>query len=71
MGGSELLDISSTSNRKDCNMLEIVGKFLDSIYETSKSCNDFCVYEFQKKWYQNNGYIVIFENGHHKVFIKE
>ena len=30
-------------------MLETVGKFLDSLYETSKSCNDFCVYEFQKK----------------------
>ena len=52
-------------------MLEIAGKFLDSLYETSKSCNDFCVYEFQKKWYQNNGYIVILENGHHKVLHKE
>lgn len=29
-------------------MLEIVGKFLDSLYETSKSCNEFDVYEFQK-----------------------
>ena len=29
-------------------MLELVGKFLDSLYETSKSCNDFSVYEFQK-----------------------
>ena len=71
MCGAELPDISSTSNRKDCNMLEIVGKFLDSLYETSKSCNDFSVYEFQKEWYENNGYVVIFENGHHKVFHKE
>ena len=52
-------------------MLEIVGKFLDSLYETSKSCNDFSVYEFQKEWYENNGYTVIFENGHHKVYHKE
>ena len=52
-------------------MLEIAGKFLDSLYETSKSCNEFDVYQFQKDWYENNGYTVIFENGHHKVFIKE
>ena len=25
----------------------------------------------KKKWYQNNGYKVIFENGHHKVWHKE
>ena len=53
------------------SMVEIVGKFLDSLYETSKSCDDFSVYEFQKEWYENNGYIVIFENGHHKVLHKE
>ena len=29
-------------------MLEIVGKFLDSLYETSKSCDDFSLYEFKK-----------------------
>ena len=52
-------------------MLEIVGKFLDSLYETSKSLNDYDVYEFQKEWYENNGYNVIFENGYHKVFHKE
>ena len=52
-------------------MLEIVGKFLDSLYETSKSCDDFSIYEFQKEWYENNGYIVIFENGHHKVLHEE
>ena len=48
MGGAEFPDISSTSNRKGYNMVEIIGKFLDSLYETSKSCNDFSVYEFQK-----------------------
>ena len=52
-------------------MLEIVGKFLDSLYETSKSCDDFSVYEFQKDWYENKGYKVLFENGHHKVYHKE
>lgn len=46
-------------------MVEIISKFLDSLYETI-SCN-----EFQKEWYENNGYVVIFENGHHKVFHKE
>lgn len=44
-------------------MVEIISKFLDSLYETSKSCNEFYVYEFQKEWYENNG--------HHKVFHKE
>ena len=52
-------------------MVEIIGKFLDSLYETSKSCDDFSVYEFQKEWYENNGYTVIFENGHHKVLHEE
>ena len=52
------------------NMLEIVGKFLDNLYETSKSCDDFSVYEFQKEWYENNGYVVLFDNGHHTVFHK-
>ena len=52
-------------------MVEIIGKFLDCLYETSKSCDDFSVYEFQKEWYENNGYVVIFENGHHKVFHKK
>ena len=52
-------------------MVEIIGKFLDSLYETSKSCDDFSVYEFQKEWYENNGYIVIFENEHHKVLHEE
>lgn len=52
-------------------MVEIIGLFLDSLYETSKLCNEFGVYEFQKEWYENNGYVVIFENGHHKVFHKE
>ena len=51
-------------------MLEIVGKFLDSLYETAKSCNEFDVYEFQKEWYENNGYVVKFNNGHHQVFHK-
>ena len=51
-------------------MLEIVGKFLDSLYETSKSCDDFSVYKFQKEWCENNGYIVIFDNGYHTVFHK-
>ena len=64
------ISISSTSNRKDCNMLEIVGKFLDSLYETSKSCDDFSIYKFQKEWYENNGYVVLFDNGHHTVFHK-
>lgn len=48
-------------------MVEIISKFLDSLYEASK----YDVYEFQKEWYENNGYVVIFENGHHKVFHKE
>ena len=52
-------------------MVEIIGKFLDTLYETSKSCDDFSVYEFQKDWYVNNGYVVIVENGHHKVLHKE
>ena len=52
-------------------MVEIIGKFLDSLYETSKSCDDFSVYEFQKEWYENNGYVVVFDNGHHKVWHKE
>ena len=51
-------------------MLEIVGKFLDSLYETSKSCDDFSIYKFQKEWYENNGYVVLFDNGHHTVFHK-
>ena len=51
-------------------MLEIVGKFLDSLYEASKSCDDFSVYKFQKEWYENNGYVVVFDNGHHTVFHK-
>lgn len=29
-------------------MVEIISKFLDSLYETAKSCNEFGVYEFQK-----------------------
>ena len=52
------------------SMVEIIGKFLDSLYEKSKSCDDFS-YEFQKDWYENNGYVVIFENGKHKVYHKE
>ena len=52
------------------SMLEIVGKFLDSLYETSKSCDDFSIYKFQKEWYENNGYVVLFDNGHHTVFHK-
>ena len=52
-------------------MLEIVGKFLDGLYETSKLCNDFDVYKFQKEWYENNGYVVLFDNGHHTVLIRE
>ena len=53
-------------------MLETVGKFLDSLYETSKSCNDFSVYEFQKEWYENNGYVVILrlDDETHQVFHK-
>ena len=30
-------------------MVEIIEKFLDSLYETSKSCNEFDVYKFQKR----------------------
>ena len=56
---------------KVVNMLEIVGKFLDSLYETSKSCDEFSIYKFQKEWYENNGYVVLFDNGHHKVSHKE
>ena len=52
------------------SMVEIIGKFLDSLYETSKSCNDFSVYEFQKEWYENNGYVVLCYDGHHTVFHK-
>lgn len=52
-------------------MVEIISKFLDRLYETSKAYNDFDVYKFQKEWYENNGYVVIFNNGHHKVFHKE
>ena len=52
-------------------MVEIISMFLDSLYETSKLCNEFEAYEFQKEWYENNGYVVIFNNGQHKVFHKE
>lgn len=52
-------------------MVEIIGLFLDSLYNTAKLCNEFDVYEFQKEWYENNGYRVIVENEHHKVFHKE
>lgn len=52
-------------------MVEIIKSFLDSLYEVSKKCNEFDVYECSKEWYENNGYVVIFENGHHKVFHKE
>ena len=34
---------------RSINMVEIISKFLDSLYETSKSCDDFSVYEFQKR----------------------
>lgn len=51
-------------------MLEVFGKLLDSLYETSKLCNDFCVYKVQKEWCENNGYVVLFDNGHHTVFHK-
>ena len=51
-------------------MLETIGKFLDSLYETSKSCNEFSIYKFQKEWYENNGYVVLFDNAHHTVFHK-
>ena len=52
-------------------MVEIIKLFFDNLYEVSKKCNEFDVYEFSKEWYENNGYVVIFENGHHKVFHKE
>ena len=32
------------------SMVEIIGKFLDSLYETSKSCDEFSIYKFQKEW---------------------
>lgn len=51
-------------------MVEIISMFLDSLYETSKLCNEFELYEFIKEWYENNGYVVIFNNGQHKVFHK-
>ena len=51
-------------------MVEIIEKFLDSLYETSKSCDEFSIYKFQKEWYENNGYVVLFDNGHHTVFHK-
>ena len=50
--------------------MEIVEKFLDTLYETSKSCDEFSIYKFQKEWYENNGYVVLFDNGHHTVFHK-
>lgn len=53
------------------DMGEIIGSFLDTLYETSKSCNEFDVYELQKEWYENNGYVVLFVSGHHKVFHNE
>ena len=52
-------------------MLEIFGLFLDNLYKASKICNEFCCYELAKEWYENNGYVVIFEKGHHIVFHKE
>ena len=52
------------------SMLEIVEKFLDSLYEASKLCDEFNIYKFQKEWYENNGYVVLFDNGHHTVFHK-
>ena len=68
----DILNVSRGTQRKVkvLNMVEIISKFLDSLYETSKSCNEFDVYEFLKEWYENNGYVVIFDNGHHQVFHK-
>ena len=51
-------------------MLETVEKFLDSLYETAKSCGDVSNYIFQKEWYENNGYVVLCDDGHHTVFHK-
>ena len=52
-------------------MVKKIELFLDTLYETSKLFNEFDLYEFSKEWYDNNGYVVIFENEHHKVFHKE
>ena len=52
-------------------MVKKIGLCLDTLYETSKLYNEFDFYEFSKDWFENNGYVVIFENGHHKVFQKE
>ena len=65
-----MYQIDTQREVKVANMLEIVGKFLDSLYETSKSCDEFSIYKFQKEWYENNGYVVLFDNGHHTVFHK-
>ena len=37
-----------TKKGKGYNMLEIVGKFLDSLYETSKSCDNLVFMNFKK-----------------------
>ena len=64
------MNVLKSATQKNSKELETVGKFLDSLYETSKSCDDFSVYKFQKEWYENNGYLVICDNGHHTVFHK-
>ena len=51
-------------------LVKIIGLRLDILYETSKLYNEFDFYKFSKEWFENNGYVVIFENGHHKVFYK-
>ena len=51
-------------------MLETVEKFLDRLYERAKSCGEVSIYKFQKELYENNGYVVLFDNGHHTVFHK-
>ena len=52
-------------------MLETVEKFLDRLYERAKSCGEVSIYKFQKELYENNGYVVLFDNGHHTVFIRQ
>ena len=51
-------------------MLETVEKFLDRLYERAKSYGEVSIYKFQKELYENNGYVVLFDNGHHTVFYK-
>ena len=52
--------------------LEEIAKFMDCLYKMAKLYNDSSVYELQKEWYENNGYVVILrlDDETHQVYHK-